>query len=79
MVASRRPGLVDSVRHGETGLLADYGDVADFARKALEILTDPPTWRAFSENAVRWARGFDWDEAADRTEALLQRSLEEGR
>ena len=73
VVASRRPGLVDSVREGETGLLARYGDPADFAQKALELLTDPPLWRTMSENAVRWARGFSWDEAAERTEELLER------
>lgn len=72
VVASRRPGLRDSVRDGETGLLARYGDPADFAQKALTLLTDPPLWRAMSENAVRWARSFSWDEAALRTEALLE-------
>ena len=74
VVASRRPGLVDSVRDGETGLLADYGDDADFAAKALTLLTDPPLWRTMSENAVRWARSFSWDDAALATEALLERS-----
>lgn len=74
VVASRRPGLVDSVRDRETGLLADYGDDADFAAKALELLTDPPLWRAMSENAVRWARSFSWDDAAVATEDLLERA-----
>jgi glycosyltransferase involved in cell wall biosynthesis len=77
VVASRRPGLIDSVRDGETGFLARYGDSEDFAQKALLLLTDPPRWRACSENAVRWARSFSWDEAARRTEALLRRSQEE--
>ena len=75
VVASRRPGLLDSVRDGETGLLATYGDDADFAAKALEILEDPPRWQAMSESAVRWARGFSWDRAAEATEELLRRSL----
>jgi glycosyltransferase involved in cell wall biosynthesis len=75
VVASRRPGLVDSVREGETGLLARYGDDEDFANQALTLLTDPPLWRMMSENAVRWARGFSWDEAALRTEELLRRSI----
>lgn len=78
VVASRRPGLVDSVRENETGLLARYGDVDDFAQKALTLLTDPPLWRTMSENAVRWARGFSWDEAALRTEELLERCRFEG-
>ncbi len=79
VVASRRPGLVDSVRDGETGLLAEYGNADDFARKALTLLTDDARWTAFSQSAVRWARGFSWDEAAQRTEALLQRCVREGR
>jgi len=79
VVASRRPGLVDSVRDGETGLLADYGDPDDFAHKSLELLTDPPLWRAFSENAVRWARSFSWEKAANDTEALLDRAVRERR
>lgn len=79
VVASRRPGLVDSVRDGETGLLAEYGDDRDFANKALTLLTDPPLWRLCSENAVRWARQFSWDEAADLTEELLRRSIAEAR
>jgi glycosyltransferase involved in cell wall biosynthesis len=76
VVASRRPGLIDSVRDGETGYLAAYGDSEDFARKALLLLTDPPQWRAFSENAVRWAHGFSWERAAARTGEILTGLLE---
>jgi glycosyltransferase involved in cell wall biosynthesis len=76
VVASRRPGLVDSVRDGETGLLATYGDADDFAQKTLTLLGDLPFWRLCSENAVRWARSFSWDEAAEKTEALLVKSVD---
>jgi glycosyltransferase involved in cell wall biosynthesis len=79
VVASRRPGLVDSVRDGETGFLAEYGDAEDFAEKTLALLGDPPLWRLCSDNAVRWARGFSWDEAAEKTETLLVRSVESRR
>ena len=63
------------MRDGETGLLAEYGDPDDFAAKALTLLTDPPLWRMMSENAVRWAHGFSWDDAARQTEALLEESI----
>ena len=78
-VASRRPGLVDSVRDGETGLLAEYGDPEDFAFKALELLTDPPVWRSYSENAVRWARGFQWEDCAARSLEVMEEAASEGR
>ena len=78
VVASRRPGLVDSVRDGETGLLADYGDPADFADKALQLLSDPPLWRSMSENAVRWARSFSWRKCALDSIAVMERAVERG-
>lgn len=77
VVASRRPGLVDSVREGETGLLAEYGKAEDFAAKALELLTDPPLWRSYSENAVRWARSFNWEDCAVRSLAVMERAARE--
>jgi glycosyltransferase involved in cell wall biosynthesis len=79
VVASRAPGLVDSVRDGETGYLARYGDPRDFAEKAVALINDPERWRAFSEEAVRWARSFSWDWAADETEKILRLSIERAR
>jgi glycosyltransferase involved in cell wall biosynthesis len=76
-VASRAPGLVDSVRDGETGLLARYGDAADFAAKALRLLADEALRLRMGEAAQRWARSFSWDAAASASEALLLRALAE--
>jgi glycosyltransferase involved in cell wall biosynthesis len=79
VVASRRPGLVDSVRDGVTGRLARYGDDEDFAAKALELLTDEARWRTCSQDAVRWARSFSWDECARRSVEAMERCVAEGR
>jgi glycosyltransferase involved in cell wall biosynthesis len=75
VIASRRPGLMDSVREGETGLLAEYGAVDEFAEKAVGLLSDPARWRAMSESAVRWAHSFDWEDTARETEENLRRCL----
>src|SRR5262249_8308362 len=40
VVASRSPGLVDSVRDGESGLLVPHGDARALADALLAILTD---------------------------------------
>jgi glycosyltransferase involved in cell wall biosynthesis len=79
VVASRRPGLVDSVQEHTTGLLARYGDPEDFAAKVMSLLRDPGRWERMSKEAVRWARSFSWDWAADETEKILLRSIEAGR
>ena len=76
-VASRAPGLVDSVRDGETGLLARYGDAADFASKALHLLSDEALRQRMGEAALHWARGFSWDAAASASEGLLLRAVAE--
>jgi len=71
VVASDRPGLRDSVRDGETGLLAPYGDDAAMAEAALSLLTDDARWRDFSEAARAWARTFDWGRCADDSLSLF--------
>jgi glycosyltransferase involved in cell wall biosynthesis len=78
VVASDRPGLRDSVRHGETGSLVPYGDDAAFAREALVLLRDPELWRRRSEAARRWAAGFSWDRCAGESLALMQRVAARG-
>jgi glycosyltransferase involved in cell wall biosynthesis len=75
VVASRRPGLVDSVRDRDTGILVPYGDAAAFAAAALELLRDPELRAAYAARARAWAQNFTWDDAALQTERVLERAL----
>lgn len=79
VVASRRPGLVDSVRDGETGSLVPYGDARAFAGAALPFLLDDTRRASFGERGRAWARQFTWEDAALQTERVLQRAIEDGR
>jgi len=76
-VAADSPGLRDSVRDGETGLLVPYGDVEAMAEAALELLMDEPRREAMGRAAARRARSFSWDEGARRLEAQLMALAEE--
>jgi glycosyltransferase involved in cell wall biosynthesis len=78
VVASRRPGLVDSVVHGETGLLVPYGDAAAFAAAALELWRDPERRAVMAAQARDWARRFTWEDAALQTESVLMRAVGAG-
>ena len=71
VVASDRPGLRDSVRDGQTGLLVPYGDSDAFAREALRLLTDTELWRAYSAAAKRWAADFSWPRCVAESLALF--------
>jgi len=75
VVASRVPGLIDSVRDGETGILVPYGDADEFARAALGLLQEPDRRERFGAAARAWARRFTWEEAAVQTEAVLRGAL----
>jgi glycosyltransferase involved in cell wall biosynthesis len=71
VVASRRPGLQDSVKDGDTGFLVEYGDPRAFADKALELLTDENKRNRMSAAAVEWARSLTWDRTGSEMEAIF--------
>ena len=55
-VATRVGGVPEVVDHGETGYLAEVGDVQEMARCAIEILRDEDRLRAMGKVARRRAR-----------------------
>jgi len=65
VIASRSPGLVDSVRDGETGLLVPHGDVAALVSALRRMWTDAPLRERLAGGGLRWAQRFSWDRAAD--------------
>lgn len=67
VVAADSPGLRDSVRRDETGLLVPYGDDAALAAALARVLGDAPLRDRLAAAGVRWASGFRWDECARRS------------
>jgi glycosyltransferase involved in cell wall biosynthesis len=72
-VASDSPGLRDSVRHDETGILVPHGDVAACATAMLRLLVDDDTWTHLRTGALAWAARFSWDAVTDEVEAVVER------
>ena len=70
-VATDVPGLRDSVRDGETGLLVPYGDVDALARALSAILNDPSLRERLSRAALAWAARFTWEASAREVEWML--------
>jgi glycosyltransferase involved in cell wall biosynthesis len=70
-------GLRDSVKDGETGLLAEAGNVDDLADKIIMFLTDDTLRERLSRNALDYSRRFSWDESAKVFLEIL-RSAREG-
>ena len=72
VVATRVPGLQDSVRDGETGLLVERAAPSALAGAVGRILSDSDLRDRLSEGALGWAGRFSWDAVADAFATVLQ-------
>ncbi len=70
-IASDSPGLRESVRDGETGILVPHGDAATLAEAFERIAAEPELVASLGRNARQFAETLSWDRAADLTEAHL--------
>jgi len=67
------------VLDGSTGMLYPYGDVQRLSEMIVKLLTDAPTRRRMSDEAVRWARRFSWAASADAMLAVMEIAVKQGR
>jgi glycosyltransferase involved in cell wall biosynthesis len=79
VVASDAPGLRDSIRHEETGLLVASGDVPGFAAALARLLVEDAETLRMRRAALEWSRHFDWERAADEMEAAIGLALAQER
>jgi glycosyltransferase involved in cell wall biosynthesis len=73
VLASRVPGLQDSVDEGKSGLLFKFGDIEGLSALACKMFTDDGYRRGLEMGGLRWAANFSWDKTARATEEILNR------
>jgi D-inositol-3-phosphate glycosyltransferase len=66
VVAARAGGLAHAVADGESGILVDGWDPADYAASIRRILEDPDLAAGLSSGAAAHAERFSWPATADR-------------
>lgn len=71
VVAADSPGLRDSVRHGETGLLVPARDPEAFAAAILSVLGDEALSARLRAGALAWAAAHDWERTYEATRDVL--------
>ena len=69
------PGLRDSIRHGDTGLLVRAGDIDGMAEAAGSLIANESERRRLALNALRWAREFSWAKAAGQMREYVRGHL----
>ena len=77
-VASDSPGLRDSVRDGETGLLVPHGEIDALADALARLLDDEALRTSQGRAARRFAEGFSWDAITTRFAAALESMVVQG-
>lgn len=70
VVGTRIPGLRDAVKHGETGLLAESGDVDGIADAMRSLIVDQDLRRKLGNQGRIWAERFTWDKIAAAQEQV---------
>ena len=78
VVASNSPGIRESVRDGETGLLVPHGDVAAFAAALGRLAGDRALVERFGRDGRTFAETFTWERAAEETVAHLAAEAHQG-
>ncbi len=74
-VASDSPGLRESVRHGDTGLLVPHRDAAALAAALERVAREPGLRERLGRGARAFAEGLSWDRAAAETLAHLEAAV----
>lgn len=77
VIASDVPGLRDSVVDEKTGLLYEYGNIEQLVQKILLVLRDSHLRNKLAEEALVWAKSFDWDSSAEKMLEVLTQVIEE--
>ena len=78
-LASDSPGLVETVRHGETGFLVPHGDAGALAERMIALAQDPGLVERLGAAARAFAAPLTWDRAAAATVAQLERLISQRR
>jgi glycosyltransferase involved in cell wall biosynthesis len=71
VIAYNVPGLRDSIRDGETGILTKENSPDFLASCAISLLKNPGLLKNLSYNALQFSKQFDWNATADIFNEIL--------
>ncbi|MBI3258181.1 MAG: glycosyltransferase, partial [Ignavibacteriae bacterium] len=78
VVATSMGGIPEVIVHGESGFIAELGDIQRMAKYTVDLLTNDKKWKIFSHNArQRSIDKFETSLIVPQYEALYERLLVE--
>jgi glycosyltransferase involved in cell wall biosynthesis len=66
VISANVPGLRDSVKEGQSGLLYEYGNIEQLAEQIERVLSEEELLQKLSQGSVEWAKEFSWDKSAEK-------------
>jgi glycosyltransferase involved in cell wall biosynthesis len=75
VIAYNVPGLRDSVKDGETGVLVRENSPASLASSAIYLLKDRSLLEQFSLNALSYSRQFSWDTTTEVFDKIIKETI----
>lgn len=67
------PGLRDSIKHMETGILVPFGNIKMMAKAIITLKKNYTLWQKLAKNSLRWAERFSWDQSASKFEKIIEK------
>jgi glycosyltransferase involved in cell wall biosynthesis len=71
------PGLRDSIRDGETGILVKENSPYSLAKSAISLLRDREFLNKLSSNALAFSKQFSWDKSANVFAKVIENIVSE--
>ena len=72
VIAYRSPGLVDSVREGESGLICSENTPEDMVDNVKKLFGDNLLYAKLQEGAKRWAGMFSWEKSKKQSLKMIE-------
>lgn len=72
-VAFNVPGLRDSIINGKTGIIDKQNSVNSMADEIIDLLNDFGRYQKMREEAVKWSKGFSWEESIIKSLNLINK------
>jgi glycosyltransferase involved in cell wall biosynthesis len=66
------------VLHEKTGYLFTYNDTRQFVNYTVRLCTDQQLRETFEQQALQFARGFDWQQITDKMQRVITARLRNG-
>ena len=67
------PGLTESVKDSETGIVLKKNDSSEMASAMEMLISNKSEYRKYQENCLKWARSLNWDDESKKSLSLLDK------